>query len=185
MDIKMNDHSIIKRFMGIKVLLIVLMLILASIIIGIYWKYNSREKILREILVSDEKTYHTQDVQSKEIQYKIVEKKKLNISNIYLNEDKEQIQIRLQVNYSIPFQHPDFFRETEFILKDSLGNDLTPYITAYSDSFLGRNGISMIFIFSKENDLPKSGEDLLLTISAKENGSEEKYAFGEIQISIP
>lgn len=174
-----------KVYKPIGIIFVILLIVLGLEI----YKFNTKE-IDGPIIFEQEEYYEERDISL--MKKNVYNKKSCFISKVYLIESNSKMQIRFRYLSITPFIDMDTIKRTDFILKDSKGNKLNFNIMTYSETFWGFSGLNIDLIPKEDENIPKSGETLYLTIASSRdkysylNIKKDKcFSYCEIEIPIP
>ncbi len=182
----MKKNRIFARILSVALILIAL---LVAFVMEKYHRFNQGDGVNSGI-ISDQDDYLEPEVSTK-IGYRIVGKNKLAISNMYLIEHGDQIQLRFRVGYPWAFSTDNLFAETEWEIVDSNGNSYTGTgkLTTFSGSIGGMECVNGVIKFEKEEFEKLAGDTLRITVICTTDEDylniEKSYAYCKIEVPIP
>lgn len=171
-------------------------LILLLIIVFIFYTFDSfRHKGIDQALVGqvEEDKYPdwdnwTDSEKVSEMEYDIVSKKGLRVSELYLIQRAGHYQLRFRIAPGMPFSHPDLMRDTDWSIEDSVGSSYTSNLLVYGEQMGGWNCINVTLLLNGEEFSGLSGKELNLTAvcsESEEADMENGYAHCELKIQFP
>lgn len=141
------------------------------------------------IIVGDEDRYQSTYpavVHSKQATH-ISDLKHALLSNVYIheyvNDSGSCMQIRFRITYALPFAHGDMFTDTVPQVTDTDGTVLNSALIAVPDTVSGFHGMEYVLRFMGD-EIPKPGEKIYFSFTSTEEGSDEAYASGKIEITM-
>lgn len=180
---------------GIWITAIIILVLLAAF--GLYTYNSFRHKGIDRPLVGqvEEDRYPDWDnwndsTMVSNLEYDIVSKSGLCISEIFFIQRANHYQVRLRIAAGMPFSHPNLMGETDWILEDLAGNRYTSDMVVYAEEIGGLNCVNITLVLDGEEFENLSGKELRFTAVCSEEGNngtsmEDSYAHCEMKIWFP
>lgn len=178
----MKKNRIFVRILAVVLILIVL---LVAFVMEKYHRFNQGDGV-DSGLISEPEEYLEFEV-STQVGYRIVEKSRLVISNMYLIEREDEVQLRFRVGYPWAFTKENLLFETKWKIEDSSG-DLYK-MRAFSGNIGGMECVNGVIAWEKEAFEALSGDTLTITLICSTDEDylnvEKSYAHCELEVLIP
>lgn len=176
---------------------IMAVIILALLFIFGFYTYDSfRHKGIDQALIGqvEEDRYPAWDnwndsTKISGLDYDIVDKSNLRISEIYFIQRAKHYQIRLRIAAGMPFCHPDLMEETDWVVEDSSGSSYASNLVVYAEEIGGLNCVNLTLVLNEDEFSRLSGKELYLTAVCSEDREEasveNSYAHCQMKIVLP
>lgn len=173
-----------------KYISIILAAIIIILVITFITEKNKFNSANLDTFIDNYETY-PENIDVGLLEMNISNEKNCFISNAYLLHDRDNSkkQIRFRYYNNNLFNEIDMHCATDFILKDSNGNDITQVIGVFSEEFWGFDGLNIMLTFKENTYMPKSGEKLFFTlgsdIDSNDVNKDNCFSYCELEILIP